>query len=217
MDRLYKIPLKDELEFLSDEKIKISFRAKTVSSSSIILIFIMGSLSSYVLLYSEVGWKGSLINVPFLAFMIFYYYFQKKYKNNKLSCICVMIGIIYMTFIFSVFYILMFNILLNGIETDQIRLFPALWHILITYFISLILGPFYTNSIIKKKIYKKHNKNQVWLAILASFIGTTVARYFFNNMLLIVMCLFSYWIISLLTMVIVYYLFLYKMLIKHNE
>jgi hypothetical protein len=217
MSQLFNIPLKNELEFISDEKAKISYRSRTVASSLIILIIIWGSLSSYVLSFSAVGWKGSLINIPFFVFMVIYYFFQKKYENDKLSCVCVIIGITYMIFIFSIAYILISNIILFGNEVDKIRLLPFLWHILFICLISLILGPFYTKNIINRKIYKKNSKNYSWIIIVASSIGIIIAKIKIGNIFLMIICILSNLIIGLLTMTIVYYLFLYKLLIKHKK
>lgn len=200
--------------FVLYEKENILIRARTISSSSLISRTILGSLMSFVVFYGNWGWKGILINAPFIMFMLYYFLFKRDGSDSYLACICVIIGDFYLIIIFSLIFIFLLNLIQFGNEVMQMKLAPAIWPIIGTAFLSILAGPLYTQFIIKRKIYKEPNKTNLGIIAFTSIAGMAFGRLFVSNFMFLVLSLISCLLISFLIMALHYYIYVYKLLLK---
>ncbi len=203
-------------ELIQSERVKLSGRARSVASNSIIVILIFGAIVTFILSFTVVGWKAGLVNIPFVLFMIFYYHFQSKYTNEVLAWCCIILGILYFVFMFSMFYVLMFNMIRYGTEVSVVRFHPALLHICIVCIVSLFIGPFYVNQIIKKKTYRKNSKTNKAIIVSSAVLGITIGKIFIGNILLVIINLGIFFTISMLILTLYYYIFVIKNILYLN-
>ncbi len=211
-----KIHTESKRELVQFETNSISFRANTMSSSIIVLGIISGliMLAYHFMSHGEIGLVGVYIDISFILYSIYYKLFQKK-KNNYLGAsLCIIIGCLYLIFIFFISDILILNAALYGNNLSEIRVFPAIWPLLGSIIISMISSPVYISNLIKKKLYKINSKTNYGIIIAACGLGTAIARSFVSKTSFLIGGVFICLLISFLTMILLYQVYLFGLLIK---